>query len=717
MRSGADNLIRGISKGLQTFEQEMGDSPLYKPIRKIEAIHQTSGEAEYIADLPTLPNELFGAFLLSKAANATLRSIDATQALVKLVFFVMKKLPGVVQFFQAKDVPGTNNYMEFGIYAGPPSTPAKTVVMTSFRKEEPTLSTEVVKMNEANKYALNRSISGKGGADIFKRLYDLVKYSTPTSQTNEHANSNTPPVDTVFVQKQVSYYGQALGLLLATSKEAAYAALSLIKVEYENVQKPKIGLEKLYRDAEKDGVLLSEHSASPGIIRGSFKNGRKYHYHMELQSCLCILREACLDVYAGTQWMDHTQYVVASVLNIPHNKVNVQVRRLGGGFGAKLTRNAAVSAACALAAYHTGKPVDVTNNGKIVSLDANIACGTGFTSTESHNAAFCIPFVQNAYACDGWKLTPLNFTSNTASSVRGPGSVNGDALIENIMDHIAFTLKKDPLDVRSVNYAAIGDSYITSGNITDENKIPIMMQKILADSNYRAKFTVFIAIYHFDGTVAVSHLGIEMGQGINTKVGQTVAHALGISIDFIQFKPSNNLTGANSFLSGASFTSELCCYGALKACEILKTRMAPYQDASNPLSQNPNDEVGSEPSVTETIQYPVWIVCAAEVEIDVLTGENRIIRVDILQDVGKSSSPHVDIGQIKGAFVMGLGFFTTEEIIHDETTGELLTTRSWDAIYSARRDAGCLDWFRLDTPVTPEDIVRSCLVEGTRYEL
>lgn len=165
--------------------------------------------------------------------------------------------------------------------------------MTSFRKEEPTLSTEVVKMNEANKYALNRSISGKGvkanlnqwiyiynlfplltetkcisvhqGADIFKRLYDLVKYSTPTSQTNEHANSNTPPVDTVFVQKQVSYYGQALGLLLATSKEAAYAALSLIKVEYENVQKPKIGLEKLYRDAEKDGVLLSEHSASPGV--------------------------------------------------------------------------------------------------------------------------------------------------------------------------------------------------------------------------------------------------------------------------------------------------------------------------------------------------------------------------------------------------------------------------------------------------------------------
>lgn len=75
-----------------------------------------------------------------------------------------------------------------------------------------------------------------------------------------------------------------------------------------------------------------------------------------------------------------------------------------------------------------------------------------------------------------------------------------------------------------------------------------------------AKFTVFVAIYHFDGTVSVTHPGIEMGQGVNTKVAQTVAYALGIDLHLVNVKPSNNMTGANSFLSGASFTSELCCY-------------------------------------------------------------------------------------------------------------------------------------------------------------
>ena len=81
-----------------------------------------------------------------------------------------------------------------------------------------------------------------------------------------------------------------------------------------------------------------------------------------------------------------------------------------------------------------------------------------------------------------------------------------------------------------------------------------------------AKFTVFVAIYHFDGTVAVTHPGIEMGQGINTKVAQTVAYEFGIPLHLVKIKPSNNLNGANSYLSGASFTSELCCFVSTRIC-------------------------------------------------------------------------------------------------------------------------------------------------------
>lgn len=75
--------------------------------------------------------------------------------------------------------------------------------------------------------------------------------------------------------------------------------------------------------------------------------------------------------------------------------------------------------------------------------------------------------------------------------------------------------------------------------------------------------------------------------------------------------------------------------------------------------------------------YPVFGLAAAEMEVDILTGMFNARRVDIVEDVGESMNPKVDIGQIEGAFVMGMGYWLTEELIYDRTTGELLTDRSW----------------------------------------
>ncbi|XP_039276898.1 indole-3-acetaldehyde oxidase [Nilaparvata lugens] len=75
--------------------------------------------------------------------------------------------------------------------------------------------------------------------------------------------------------------------------------------------------------------------------------------------------------------------------------------------------------------------------------------------------------------------------------------------------------------------------------------------------------------------------------------------------------------------------------------------------------------------------YDVNAACVVEIEIDVLTGEKQIIRCDILEDAGKSLNPQVDIGQIEGAYVMGLGYYLTEQIVFDPDTGKLLTDRTW----------------------------------------
>lgn len=74
--------------------------------------------------------------------------------------------------------------------------------------------------------------------------------------------------------------------------------------------------------------------------------------------------------------------------------------------------------------------------------------------------------------------------------------------------------------------------------------------------------------------------------------------------------------------------------------------------------------------------YPIYGVCAAEVQVDILTGEHNIIRLDLIEDVGQSMSPEVDVGQIEGAVAMGLGFYTCENLIYNDQ-GQLLTNSTW----------------------------------------
>lgn len=76
--------------------------------------------------------------------------------------------------------------------------------------------------------------------------------------------------------------------------------------------------------------------------------------------------------------------------------------------------------------------------------------------------------------------------------------------------------------------------------------------------------------------------------------------------------------------------------------------------------------------------YESYSACVTEVELDVLTGQVQILRADILFDCGRSLNPWIDIGQIEGAFVMGLGYFLTEEILIDQTDGQLLTNSTWN---------------------------------------
>ena len=84
------------------------------------------------------------------------------------------------------------------------------------------------------------------------------------------------------------------------------------------------------------------------------------------------------------------------------------------------------------------------------------------------------------------------------------------------------------------------------------------MPCVYSHNYFGTKYHVLVSIYAGDGTVSVSHGGIEMGQGLNTKVAQVVAKELGIGVDMIRVKPTNNVVGPNNSVTGGSMGSEFC---------------------------------------------------------------------------------------------------------------------------------------------------------------
>jgi len=134
----------------------------------------------------------------------------------------------------------------------------------------------------------------------------------------------------ILVETEVSCAGQALGIILAETREAALAGAKKVKVEYAAIEKPVIGIEDALQLAEKEGLLdkmfigsfpsipLEGDEETPCVhsIEGQFKIGGQAHFHMEMQGCICVPMEDGMDIFCGTQWVDQT---VAGALGVPNN--------------------------------------------------------------------------------------------------------------------------------------------------------------------------------------------------------------------------------------------------------------------------------------------------------------------------------------------------------------------------------------------------------------
>ena len=234
-------------------------------------------------------------------------------------------------------------------------------------------------------------------------------------------------------------------------------------------------------------------------------------------------------------------------------------------------------------------------------------------------------------------------------------------------------------------------------------------------ATYMNQAGALVMIYR-DGSVQVNHGGTEMGQGLHTKIQQIAGLGLGISTERVRMMPTRTDKIPNTSATAASASTDLNGAAVLDACEQLKRRLAPVaagliqcdedqirfgngtvfsskcQDSSVSFDrvvaaayreriplfaqgfyQTPGLQYDHEKLKGKPFHYFVWGAAVSEVELDLFTGDAKLLRVDILEDVGDSISPVIDRGQIEGGFMQGLGWLTIEELLWD-ASGRLATS-------------------------------------------
>jgi xanthine dehydrogenase/oxidase len=454
-----------------------------------------------------------------------------------------------------------------------------------------------------------------------------------------------------------------------------------------------------------------------------------------------------------------TQRAVAQVTGMDQGKVCVSVMRLGGAYGGKITRCLTVSTITALAANLTQRPVrnmlDLNTNMKMigkrhpfratysvgyssagllqaVKLDFHVNCGNS-GSDAIGAASIALTACDNAYYCPNWLVTPYLWKTSTPANTatRAPGSYPAIYFIEMIMDHVAQAANIAPEELRQMNmygagqvtpygavltYCSVKDIFaqVLGSSDFDKRKAAITtfnssnrwVKKGIAIAPIKygigfagAPFSATLSVFA-DGTIQISHGGIEMGQGLMVKASQVVAYKFSVPIDQITVLPSNSFNAPLNSPTGGSVGSELTCMVISNACDTLLQRMLPVRSTLvNPTWKQWVAACGTLPQPIEmcargyvatastgVFNYQSYGAVVTEVQIDVITGEVQVPRVDLLFDCGQSLNPAIDVGQVEGGFVMGLGYMTCEDVVFDPTTGGLLTDGTWEYKIPSSKD-------------------------------
>uniref|UniRef100_A0A8C4WS49 FAD-binding PCMH-type domain-containing protein n=1 Tax=Gopherus evgoodei TaxID=1825980 RepID=A0A8C4WS49_9SAUR len=456
-----------------------------------------------------------------------------------------------------------------------------------------------------------------------------------------------------YAKDEVICVGQIVCAVVAESAVQAKQGVEKVKIEYEDLE-PILTIEDAikhnsYFGKEKkieQGNIEEGFKSADEIIEGEIHIGGQEHFYLETNSVLVVPRgeDNEMDVHVSTQDAARVQEFVALALDVQSSKIMCHTKRVGGAFGGKITKPAifAVVAAVAIPNLRIRGPF------------------RGFVATQTGLPQEKIREI-NMYK--EVNLTPFKEELDATNLVK---------CWKECMEKSEYYSRKTAVEE------------FNKQNYWKKKGIAIIPMKFSVGFN-ATQYHQAAALVHIytDGSVLVTHGGIELGQGIHTKMLQIASRELKVPLSYVHFCETSTITVPNAIVTAGSIGSDVNGKAVQNACQILRKRLEPIinknpegkwedwiteaYDQSVSLSAtgyfrgymvNMNWDTGE----GQAFPYFVFGAACSEVEIDCLTGDHKNIRTDIVMDACFSINPAVDIGQIEGAFVQGVGLYTMEEI-------------------------------------------------------
>ncbi|GJQ08216.1 hypothetical protein GpartN1_g7.t1 [Galdieria partita] len=648
---------------------------------------QCSGEAQYVDDIPNASMDtLYGAFILSSEPHANVLSIDCSQ--------VYDTLPGMTRIFFSQDVPGTNSFS----------------IVHGVCDEQVFCSGHVTAVGQVIGFVVADT---REHAKMAARLVKIEYERLPAILTIEDARAQEsfePCCGRMNLSSVLSPHWIEDG-----NVDEVMNRTDLLKVS----GKMKIGAQEhfylethgcLAIPGENDELVLFVSTQSPAKTQMAVSKV----LGLESHKVVCKTKR----IGGGFGGKETRNIFISCAVAVAAHLLKKPVR-------ISLDREEDMCMTGHRHPFLGEYRVAFDKLGKILAVEtllfANIGNTLDLSMAVLDRALFHsenVYFIPNVRFIG--RLCWTHIISNTA--FRGFGGPQAMAIAETWIHHVAHQLKMDPESVRSINmYRSEGfvpntpygmpligwtgwqcwqsvlessDFWNRKQQITEYNAQHRYRKRGIAavPTKFGISFTnktynqagVLVLIY-LDGSVLVSHGGVEMGQGLYAKIVQIVASEFDIPLHKVYISETSTDKVPNASPTAASSSTDLYGMAAIDACRQLLDRLktvdkdfclsweARIQKAyherislsatgfyctpeidSVDLSQNQKGN---------PFYYFTVGAAVSEIELDTLTGEHHILRTDIMMDIGRPLHPVIDIGQVEGGFVQGLGLFTLEEVI------------------------------------------------------